>query len=90
MVKVFRDAVGIANYADTCICLIEPGRRVLQRMALVGPLASIEWGIYANLVWMISGFSCHSSLSTHIYKYVSKAVTAQVVQSFKTNLLEGT
>jgi len=28
---------------------------------------------YANLVWIMSGFSCHSSFSTHICNYVSVA-----------------
>jgi hypothetical protein len=44
---------------------------------------SQAWGyqrdFYANFVWMMSGFSCHSSFSTHICAYVL-ALPAQVVK----------
>jgi hypothetical protein len=33
----------------------------------------VQRDFYANLVWMMSGFSCHSSFSTHIYACVSSA-----------------
>ena len=39
------------------------GRRVDERNEKIAKLPLCR---YANLVWMMSGFSCHSSFSTHI------------------------
>jgi hypothetical protein len=51
----------------------EAGRRLWRwrRTTSRRPMRLQRDLFYANLVWMMSGFSCHSSFSTHICAHVS-------------------
>lgn len=45
---------------------VEAGTRRAEKQASKWQPPKRQRLVYANLVWMMSGFSCHSSFSTHI------------------------
>lgn len=72
----------IVRFVSSCFCR-GLGRRCKipssKGVSVLGPEHASQEGDYVNFVCIISGFSCQSSMLTHIYRHVSTELSSLYV-----------